>query len=543
MSLENNQPIFDGFGEFYSIANFNTKISQDRAVLLAKLNAHKKIAIYLKFFYPKLSDNEISALINNIIEIASDITCNSKEIPLDSNQILIFYSATLKYTVNRNKIYDWINLFDDNQKLAVIRKNSELHNAITENFALAESLIEKFILIDSQTEKNNLKEQINRADQDFFAIQKFLYDLKHSYPKIYRESAKIKPNYYLTYNNLGNKFYYSKQYDEAITNYDMAIQLNPNFIDSYYNRGSAYYHLGQYHKAFQDFNKVIELNPNDSLAYNMRGLVYHCLWESEQALQDFNKAIELNPNFAEAYRNRGDLYNDGFGQYEQAIQDFNKAIELNPKCSEAYNGRGIAYSKLNQNERAIQDYNRAIQLNPNDDWAYNNRGVSYMKLKQYEQAIADYSKAIELNPNHATAYSNRADTYSNLNKNEEALQDYEKIFQLVPDCSFILYISYAQVCLSLKQYEKAFKAYDKLLRDNPNNYFALTFRGNAYKKLEKYDLAIEDYNKVIEINHGEEPVWYHYRGECYQALGEEQKAQDDFWRARCLGYRNDRRKF
>ena len=70
---------------------------------------------------------------------------------------------------------------------------------------------------------------------------------------------------------------------------------NPNTAELYYNRGFAYDELGQYQEAINDFDKAIQLDPNYITVYNNRGVVHGKLGEYEQAIQDFNKIIELNP--------------------------------------------------------------------------------------------------------------------------------------------------------------------------------------------------------------------------------------------------------
>src|SRR4030042_5342299 len=74
---------------------------------------------------------------------------------------------------------------------------------------------------------------------------------------------------------------------------------------AYNNRGLAYSHKGQYDQAISDFNKALEINPRYAEAYNNRGLAYDERGQLDQAISDFNKALEINPRYAEAYTNRG----------------------------------------------------------------------------------------------------------------------------------------------------------------------------------------------------------------------------------------------
>ncbi|MGB7531348.1 MAG: tetratricopeptide repeat protein, partial [Halobacteriota archaeon] len=45
----------------------------------------------------------------------------------------------------------------------------------------------------------------------------------------------------------------------------------------YSNRGVAYHELKPHEEAIEDYNKAIELNPNFTEAYNNRGIAYHKL--------------------------------------------------------------------------------------------------------------------------------------------------------------------------------------------------------------------------------------------------------------------------
>ena len=50
---------------------------------------------------------------------------------------------------------------------------------------------------------------------------------------------------------------------------------------------------GNYQQAINDFNKAIELNPKYAEAYNNRGNVYNELRNSDMAIQNFKRAAQL----------------------------------------------------------------------------------------------------------------------------------------------------------------------------------------------------------------------------------------------------------
>jgi tetratricopeptide (TPR) repeat protein len=62
-------------------------------------------------------------------------------------------------------------------------------------------------------------------------------------------------------------------------------------------KGHAKFNRGKHDQAVQDYNRAIELNPNQAVSYYNRARVYSRQERHEQALQDLRKAIQINPDF------------------------------------------------------------------------------------------------------------------------------------------------------------------------------------------------------------------------------------------------------
>ena len=54
--------------------------------------------------------------------------------------------------------------------------------------------------------------------------------------------------------------FYMDRYDDAITDYDLAIRLRRNYADAYYNRGLAYDGKGLLRQALDDLRKALACN-------------------------------------------------------------------------------------------------------------------------------------------------------------------------------------------------------------------------------------------------------------------------------------------
>jgi tetratricopeptide (TPR) repeat protein len=76
------------------------------------------------------------------------------------------------------------------------------------------------------------------------------------------------------YSNRGTAHFKKGEYDQAISDFNRALEINPRFADAYYNRGYAYGSKGQYDEAIADYSRVIELSPRFADAYYSRGFAY-----------------------------------------------------------------------------------------------------------------------------------------------------------------------------------------------------------------------------------------------------------------------------
>ena len=122
------------------------------------------------------------------------------------------------------------------------------------------------------------------------------------------------------------------KWDEAIAEFNKAIEINPKYAKPYDNRGGVYFNIGDYGNAISDSSKAIEINPNYAGAYNTRAAAYYFIFQYDEAISDNTKAIELNPNDASNYINRGNVYDDK-GDKKKACSDWKRACELG-NCSD-----------------------------------------------------------------------------------------------------------------------------------------------------------------------------------------------------------------
>jgi tetratricopeptide (TPR) repeat protein/tRNA A-37 threonylcarbamoyl transferase component Bud32 len=295
----------------------------------------------------------------------------------------------------------------------------------------------------------------------------------------------------------------------AIADCTLAIQLDPQNSRAYSQRGSARYKSGDLAGAIADYTQVIQL-AGDARAYFNRGIARYRLEDYEGAVADYTQALGLNPQWAVAYYNRGNAYRQ-LNQQQQAIEDYSRAIELNPEDVRAYFNRGVVRGHLGDAQGAAADFSEVIKRDPQDGEAYFNRGVARVQLSDLQGAVEDYTQALQLDPRHGKAYYHRGLARQALGDPQGAVEDFSQALSLrsaeateLPEAEAAaqadLYLQRAMAYLSSNTLEPALADCEQALRLDPNLSRAYLCRGLARQGLGDPGGALADFNRALELD-------------------------------------------
>ncbi len=278
-----------------------------------------------------------------------------------------------------------------------------------------------------------------------------------------------------------------------------------------------------------------------ALLYYSKGFILHNFEKYEEAIECFDEAIILAPNKTSIYFNRG-FSKSAAENYYGAINDFTQALKETPKANYIYYNRGFAYEMTYEYKKAQEDYRKAIELGlDNSDIFYRLGGIQNSE-KQYSDAIESYTKAINKEENPiliAILYAKRGDIKTRLEDLESALEDYKLGLEYDSnneDCQNGLeYTSYQieDKNQELEQLQNLSEKIDKGI-ELAESYYQ---RGDLYyRNFEKYNEAIADYTKLVELITTEElshikkyalatiPRCYHYMNDFVEEINAYKKA-------------------
>ncbi len=283
---------------------------------------------------------------------------------------------------------------------------------------------------------------------------------------------------------------------EALIIMNNLVQKYPNEVNAYLERAYIYRQIGQSENAYADYTTAIELVPDRAETYNVRSFVLRDLGQVDEAENDLNKAIDLEPDSAHYYTNRSSFYST-LGNYELALIDINYAITLSPENDNNFVTRAGIYSNLERVDDAFVDYTTAIELNPNNTNAYNSRANIYSHRAEYDLALADLNRAIELEPQQANYYNNRSFVYQNLGDLDSALADLNRAMELESPPNTSQFLARGLLYLNLEQPESAITDFTRYIEMNPEDPGGYDLRGVAYTDAGLYDLALADYDYIM----------------------------------------------
>lgn len=284
---------------------------------------------------------------------------------------------------------------------------------------------------------------------------------------VYIQAIEQAPGFVPLYSLLGDIYRALGQFDDAITEYKMAIWLDSLNITAYRHLCQAYEEQGDYDSAIEIYQKLITILPNIPEFHSNLANIFYLKGEIKEAVSHYQAAITLNPNKqwtsiiaqtlgyvhqqtgkdldaaisayqsaylltpedVDIYVNLGSAFYDK-EDYDNALTVYRSALELEPTNAKIHCNLGFLHWGKGDTDEAIKEYELAIEYDKTYDIAYNNLGVIYLDdLGRVQQAIDLFTKSLEYNPNYALAYFNLARAITIKGDKIEAA----KLYQLAQD--------------------------------------------------------------------------------------------------------------
>ncbi len=247
---------------------------------------------------------------------------------------------------------------------------------------------------------------------------------------IYTEAIEKAPGFIPLYCVLGDIYRSLGRFDDAITEYKMAIWLDSLNIPAYRSLCQAYEELGDYDSAIEVYQKLIQIMPNmPDVHANLANILY-VKGDIDGAISHYQTAVTLNPKkqwTSVINQTLGFVYQEAKNDIDAAIGAYHSAYLLTPQDLDIYVNLGSAFYDKEDTDNALAVYRNALDLDPKNANIHCNLGFLYWGKGNLDEAIKEYNLAIEYNPEYAIAYNNLGVIYlDDLGRVKQALELFKK---------------------------------------------------------------------------------------------------------------------
>lgn len=201
----------------------------------------------------------------------------------------------------------------------------------------------------------------------------------------------------------------------------------------YYQRGMHYWREEcDREQAIENFEKAVELSPAEAEWRYTLGQLLYAVGRDEAALDSLQAALTLDPTMTKAEFMLGKLL-AAKGQHDEAEKHFDAVIRQKPDdpiAAGGYYGLGLLAYKAGNWEQAASLLHRSVAIYPYNWLSQFYLGATLMYQKKYDQALMALKISMQIEPRHAQTYFVMGYVYKGLNEMTLACQAWQKVLEI-----------------------------------------------------------------------------------------------------------------
>ncbi len=316
-------------------------------------------------------------------------------------------------------------------------------------------------------------------------------------------------------------------------------ELYPEDITAHIVLAVRYMILNQKENELAEYKKILSLDPGQFKFLLNIGEIYKDQGKFEEALEYYRLYADELPNSSKSFTELGDLYMT-YGEYEQAGSFYNKALLIEPDEISVELSLAKINTELGNFSQALKDYNDILEncgtsqerfdvYNSLESFFFRRgqtgNGIEYLELKIAEQE--KYDVQINILQSRIDA----AERYTIAGYPDRAFQIVDSIEeQLGPPLDYLAPLGYLIIYLELGNVENIEENLEEVVaiaeaRELGIFQFFLEFaRGKVHELRGEYDLAIQQYKKVLDLTPANKSKHFDL-GRCYRLKKDYKKAE------------------
>jgi len=390
-------------------------------------------------------------------------------------------------------------------------------------------------------------ERLDPSDTDSFVILGRLYKASNQPAKAEEAFKRIlgsDPTSRNAISNLAQLYMDQGEYAEAI---EVISKVPDNDRDGplLAMLAEAYGQSHQFDKSIETFQKALAADPENQDIRRVYAATLKETGKPDLARQEYQNLLKADPEDGQSVLAMAQL-DEQDGRWDQARQELEKARTLLPDSVEIPYQQAVLEDTLGNDDKAIQILQSLIKQSEKPDGKYNvgearNRavfleqlGLIYQSQEKWDQAIAAFQQvetlgkdqtprgealiietlrlshqpqkaaeradqAVQKFPEDRSLQRQRAKLMGDLGHTAEAIQQLKAMLKGDPSDGEV-YLTMTQVYLEAKRFPEAEEVTQKALALTPkpdDQKMARFMLGSVYEREKKYDLAEEQFKKVL----------------------------------------------
>jgi len=234
--------------------------------------------------------------------------------------------------------------------------------------------------------KNEIQRHPNQPEDFYMLAEAYLKagktdDARNAVQQIDGLSA----NDFRTLNGTGVLLARYHLYDDAIRQFQSAIQANPDSDEVKFNLADAFFRKGDYSHALEILGDISEAGRKDDAYLTLTGDILAHAGDTARAARIFRDAIARNPDNDQNYLSLAliDLRSNDVAAAQQTLMKGQSRI---PASGKIYWGLGLASAMAGDVDQAASRFERAVDLLPEWPGAYSTLGVFYFEIGKIDKA-------------------------------------------------------------------------------------------------------------------------------------------------------------
>jgi tetratricopeptide (TPR) repeat protein len=218
--------------------------------------------------------------------------------------------------------------------------------------------------------------------------------------------------------------------EEAVKEFDRAIELDTHSPFPHINRASVYLEQGRLLDALSDLIEAVRLAPEEPATRYHLG-VFMSRYGSNLAVSELHASLSLDPDQVDALLQLGTTYADR-GDNREAEESLRAALEVDQNDPAVNRELGVLLMEQGKIHDAIRHLKLASDQFPSDMDILVDLGMAYIQAGFYEEAQSTLSKVISRDPENLHAHYNLAAIYTDRGEHDQAFSHLQRACAIGP---------------------------------------------------------------------------------------------------------------